>query len=175
MSSYGVAFVVEVPQGSSWVTGLVGYEDEPRSDGWACAQGCVDLDDEAVEQVREQLAITGGRAAVAEDRDDYGACFEVLEGRGGTLATVYRAFVLNADPEDADEVEAALGEYESDPRAEDVTGKQAAQAAAGLFGVDPTAMVEADATYRDTAWEELGVVGGPFPWWPALGLDWPTT
>jgi len=53
-----------------------------------------------------------------------------------------------------------------------VAGAQAAAAAAALFGVDPGPVVEAEIR-SDHAWEELGTVGGPFPWWSALQLPWP--
>ena len=42
---------------------------------------------------------------------------------------------------------------------------------ANLFEVDHAPMIDAE-NGADAAYECLGVVGGPFPWWGALGLAW---
>lgn len=177
MSTFGTAFVVDVPTGAS-----VGAEetlaeasDEISSvplDGGLVRLSRYSSDLEAIaEEITLLLAgLEGARAALAEDFDEYGARFRVLVGGVGH---VYQAFVLNADPEDPEAVEAAADDHEEDPRADDLTGSDAARRAAEVFDVDPTAMVEADRTYRSTAWEQIGVVGGPFPWWDALGLECP--
>lgn len=99
----------------------------------------------------------------------YGTAF-VLDVGG--VRTVHRRYVLNADPEDADEVADALAELDADPQVLDQAGPAAAEAAEALFGVDPEPVVRAE---RDSAsaWEEIGTIGGPFPWWSALELPWP--
>lgn len=173
MSSFGAAVVVDVPteqadRVAAALTGLV--EPSGEVDGLARLSGYTD----DLERVQDAvaLAVSGveeARAALALDWDEYGAEFQVLSAEG----IVYRAFVLNADPADPDAVETAVDDHEEDPRIGDLTGPAAANAAATLFGLDPQPMVQADATYTDTAWEEIGVIGGPFPWWGALGLEWP--
>lgn len=180
MSTFGTAFVVDVPAVASQRVGtaLAGVEADvdatPLEDGWVRLAGYSD-DVEAPGQVVEAVlsGLEGARAVLAEDFDEYGARFRVVVAQGGVVRVVYQAYVLNADPGDAGEVEAALGDHDQDPRAEDLTGHAAARAAAEVFGVDPQAMVEADRTYPSTAWEQIGAVGGPFPWWDALRLDWP--
>ena len=114
------------------------------------------------------------RAVIAEDNDEYGACWAVLAADGGTTRTVHRRYILNADPADPEDVGSALADFEEegDPRIHDVAGTGAVTATAILFGVDPAQVVEAE-TSSDAAWQELGTVGGPFPWWDALGLIWP--
>lgn len=113
-----------------------------------------------------------GRAVIAEDNDEFGASWTVLTCEGGAVTVVHRRYVLNADPDDPDEIEAAILDLEGDPRESDVAGASAAAKAARVFELDPDAMVAAEAR-SGAAWEELGVVGGPFPWWDALGLTWP--
>ena len=114
-----------------------------------------------------------GRAAIAEDNDEFGAMWAVLSAEDGTVSTVHRRYLLNADPANPTEVALALRDLDGvDPRRWDVAGEQAAAAAAVLFSVESSVMVAAE---RDsaTAFREIGTVGGPFPWWDALGLPWP--
>ena len=59
-----------------------------------------------------------------------------------------------------------------DPRADDVAGPQALADVALLFDADP-ALVLAAEVRAETAFEQMGTVGGPFPWVDALGLVWP--
>jgi hypothetical protein len=59
-----------------------------------------------------------------------------------------------------------------DPRERDIAGPDAAAAAAALFDADPAPAIEAERSSA-TAYEEIGVIGGPFPWWDALDLPWP--
>ncbi|MGI3781235.1 MAG: hypothetical protein ACRYG2_10710, partial [Janthinobacterium lividum] len=115
----------------------------------------------------------GGRMAVAEDNDDFGALWVVAQAGADGVQTVHRRYVLNADPEDADDVAEAVAELGEDPRAYDRSGPAAAAAAAAaLSGVVADRVVAAE---RDSAsaWEEFGTIGGPFPWWSALELPWP--
>jgi hypothetical protein len=113
------------------------------------------------------------RAAIAEDYDEYGALWVVLASADSRVDTVHRRYVLNADPNDPDDVAMAVAELGGvDPRTEDVAGSEAASDAAVLFDVEPAAMVAAESE-ADRAYREIGVVGGPFPWWRALRLPWP--
>ena len=133
---------------------------------------------ELVDQVADLLASAGrGRAAIAEDCDEYGARWVVLAVEDGIVRTLHRRYVLNADPHKPREVRRALrslavdGEVR-DPRDDDVAGVGAATEAALLFEVDPRPMIDAEAT-SDRAFERIGLVGGPFPWLGAVGLVWP--
>jgi hypothetical protein len=131
-----------------------------------------------IDQISALVASAGrGRAAVAEDNDEYGACWVVLAAEDGVTRTVHRRYILNASPRRGREVKQALKDFVvegqlRDPRADDVPGAPAATEAALLFGVDPRGVVDAEAR-SDTAFEGLGVVGGPFPWKDAMGLTWP--
>ena len=178
MSTYGTAFVLDVPGSfAPPVPDMVrrsarqGFRTV-APDGWH--RTVAYLDD--IELVDELLAwlqtTTGGRLAVAEDNDDFGALWVVARAVGGKVETVHRRYVLNADPADSDEVADALAELDQDPRTLDQAGPAAAEAAAALFGVDPGRVIRAE---RDSgsAWEEIGTIGGPFPWWSALELPWP--
>ncbi len=170
MSTYGTALVLDVPSGSdagpwtgevsdlgSGLTRLVAFSP----------------DIEQMEAVGAVLAAAGsGRAAVAEDHDEYGALWAVPAAEDGAVRTVHRRYVLNADPDDAREVAAAVEDHGTDPRTADVAGEAAAARAAALFGVDAAAMVQAERS-SGSAYLALGTVGGPFPWWDALGLPWP--
>lgn len=120
------------------------------------------------------MAVSAGtcRVAVAEDNDEFGALWVVLSVKDGLLQTVHRRYILNADPYRRREVRRALRELDGvDPRTEDVAGPAAAAAAADLFEVDRRPMLEAE---LDSVWafEKIGVVAGPFPWWRALRLPW---
>jgi len=128
---------------------------------------------EQVEGVRQVLAAVGhGRAVVAEDYDEYGALWVVLAASNGKVRTVHRRYILNADPNDPADVALVLQDFNgNDPRAEDVAGRAAATEAAKLFEVDPAPMADAEDS-ADSAHEDIGTVGGPFPWWDALGLEW---
>jgi hypothetical protein len=85
---------------------------------------------------------------------------------------VHRRYVLNADPADKQEIADALSDLGSDPRSADIAGPRAAAAAAAMFGVPAEPVVAAEAGSA-TAFEGIGVAGGPFPWWDALQLPWP--
>jgi hypothetical protein len=41
-----------------------------------------------------------------------------------------------------------------------------------VFGCDPARMIEAEQSSA-SAYLEIGIVGGPFPWRDALALPWP--
>jgi hypothetical protein len=120
------------------------------------------------------IALAGmARAAIAEDYDEYGALWVVLANEGRGVRTVHRRYVLNADPSDPADVALAVADIGGvDPRAQDLAGPEAAVDAAVLFDVEPAAMLAAEAA-SDRAYREIGVVGGPFPWWRALCLPWP--
>lgn len=127
-----------------------------------------------VDTVANWIARAGmARAAIAEDYDEYGALWVVLANEGRGVRTVHRRYVLNADPSDPADVAVAVADNDGvDPRLQDLAGPEAAVDAAVLFGVDPAAMLVAEAE-SDRAYREIGVVGGPFPWWRALRLPWP--
>jgi len=117
------------------------------------------------------------RAAIAEDNDEFGACWVVLAVRGGEVRTVHRRYLLNADPRSRRQVRLALQDFVvdgrvQDPRAADVAGARAATEAALLFGVDPGPVVDVEDGWHK-AHEEMGAVGGPFPWLGPMGLRWP--
>jgi hypothetical protein len=114
-----------------------------------------------------------GRAAIAEDHDEFGAEWTVLAVENGEVTVLHRRYVLNADPTDAADVADAISSHDGrDPRAGDVTGETAATAAAVAFGSEAGPMLAAEAA---AASSELitGAVGDAFPWWPALGIPWP--
>lgn len=128
-----------------------------------------------IEEIGELIAAAGNaRAVIAEDNDEFGACWAVLASDRGSTRIVHRRYILNADPSDPDDVALALTDFsvEGDPRALDVAGTEAARAAALLFGVDAEPVADAERRSAN-AWEGLGSVGGPFPWWDAMGLIWP--
>lgn len=178
MSSYGTALVIDVPDGVE-----IGVADEVREsfesgfrtvapDGWrrtVASLNAVGL----VDTILDTLRTAGqGRVAIAEDNDEFGACWLVASATAGTIEIVHRRYILNADPDDPDEVDGALTDLGTDPRRVDRPGPAAAQAAAVLFAVPAESMITAEQNSAE-AWQELGVVGGPFPWWSALGLPWP--
>ena len=95
----------------------------------------------------------------------------------GVARTVHRRHLLNADPRNRRQVRQALKGFDRrgrayDPRADDVAGPQALADVALLFDADP-ALVLAAEVRAETAFEQMGTVGGPFPWVDALGLVWP--
>jgi hypothetical protein len=112
------------------------------------------------------------RLAVAEDFDEYGVLWAVVSVSKGQAEVLHRRWLLNADPDDPDDVARAIEDNDGDPRVNDVAGAAAASAAARLFDGDPIAMEQAEEESVG-AWEEMGIIGGPFPWWDALELPWP--
>lgn len=133
---------------------------------------------EIVDEIASLLASAGeARAAIAEDHDEFGACWVVLSAVDGVARTVHRRHLLNADPRNRRQVRQALKGFDRggrayDPRADDVAGPQALADVALLFDADP-ALVLAAEVRAETAFEQMGTVGGPFPWVDALGLVWP--
>jgi hypothetical protein len=178
MATYGTVVAVDIaPDGDvrAVLEGLGSWDAAWRLDapsGWTrltLTTGEIDR----VEQVRALLATAGkGCAALAEDHDEYGALWAVLAARPGAIRTVHRRYVLNAHPKRPWQVARALADHGTDPRADDVAGATAAREAAEMFGVEAGPVVAAEAR-ADELHRNLGVVGGPFPWWDALGLVWP--
>lgn len=178
MSTYGTAVAIDVAPDGRLDAVLAELHDwsawgSPVGDtGWTritlSSNGIQRLGD-----VRHLLTVARKAcAAVAEDNDEYGALWVVLAARPGALRTVHRRYVLNADPRDPGEVAAQVARLGGDPRRRDVAGPAAARAAAEMFGVDPEPVLAAEAASHRLH-ESIGVVGGPFPWWDALGLTWP--
>ena len=177
MSTYGTAVVIDVrPADASRVVAALDpastFVDVP--DGRWVRVTTYLADIEQLDRVSELLAGAGlGRAVIAEDYDEYGALWVVLAATDGAVRTVHRRYVLNADPGSPREVALALqGLDGQDPRRQDVAGLKAATAAATLFEVEPGPMLRAEVD-AERAFESIGVVAGPFPWWRALGLAWP--
>lgn len=177
MSTYGTAVALDLAPGAD-VDGVLGVLRpwsawrRPLDRGWTRLT-LAGRDIDQVDEVRAQLVIAGtGCAAVAEDHDEYGALWVVLAARPGEVRTVHRRYVLAADPADPRAVRLAVAAHGADPRVHDVAGADAAREAAEMFGTDPAPVVAAE-TASATAFEGIGVVGGPFPWWDALGLTWP--
>jgi hypothetical protein len=180
MSTYGTAIVIDVAPGGDVdeVLSVLSRRDPhtkatETESGWTRVTAF--LADVGQLALIEYAAVSAGRArvAVAEDNDEYGALWVVLSASDGRATAVHRRYVLNADPHDPSDVALALQDLDGiDPRAVDVAGPAAAAAAAELFEVDPGPMVEAEHD-SDSAFKEIGVVGGPFPWWDALSLPWP--
>ena len=180
MSTFGTALVVDIAPGGE-LRGIAAALDTLQSfpvaheleSGWTrVVAGTSEI--ETLARV-EVMLVSGGtcRAAVAEDYDEYGALWVVLSAHGGKVRTVHRRYVLNADPRRRRQVRAAIRSLDGiDPRDEDVAGEPAAASAAELFDVRPGPMVEAERSSGD-AYKGIGTVGGPFPWWSALGLPWP--
>lgn len=133
---------------------------------------------EVIDKITALLESAGeARAAIAEDNDEFGACWVVVAVEGGVARTVHRRYVLNADPRSRRDVRQTLRDFVQDgqlkdPRADDVAGAEAAAQAARLFGVEAGPVVDAEAG-SVTAFEGLGIVGGPFPWLEPMGLTWP--
>ncbi|HLN77480.1 MAG TPA: hypothetical protein VK204_10585 [Nocardioidaceae bacterium] len=179
MSTFGTALVIDLAPGSevseiaAVLNARVAY---PRAieleSGWTRVSAF--MPDVGQLDLIKDMSVSAGtcRVAVAEDNDEFGALWAVLSVRDGVVETVHRRYVLNADPTDPGEVEAALQDLDGvDPRAEDVAGPGAARAAADLFEVEQARMLEAELE-STWAFEQIGVVGGPFPWWDALRLHW---
>jgi hypothetical protein len=179
MSSFGTAFVIDVaPEGDLTEIAAVLNAREAfpvasqLDSGWTRVRAGL-RDIEQLDLI-EWIAVSAGscRVAVAQDNDEYGALWVVLAVEDGVVRTVHRRYILNADPYRRRQVRRALRDFAGrDPRAEDVAGPEAAAAAAELFGVDRSRMLEAE---LDSVWafQKIGVVAGPFPWWDALGLPW---
>jgi hypothetical protein len=182
MSTFGTALVIDVAQGgglSEVVAALDSLDGLPviaeTDSRWVRVSAF--LPDVGRLALVERVISGAGecRAAVAEDNDEYGALWVVLAARDGLVRTVHRRYVLNADPRRRRAVAAAIRSLDGiDPRKEDVAGEPAAASAAELFDVAPGPMVEAERG-SDGLYRSIGVVGGPFPWWDALGLRWPGT
>ncbi len=194
MSTYATTVWVDVrPDGpvSRVAEGLEGLRDPSSALGVPEERIWVDVESdrvrlttyltfaiELVDPITAMLVTAGeARAAIAEDNDEFGACWVVLAVDGGIARTVHRRYVLNADPRSRRDVKQTLRDFVQDgevkdPRADDVAGAQAAAEAALLFGVEPGPVVDAEKG-SVTAFEELGVVGGPFPWREPMGLTWP--
>lgn len=119
----------------------------------------VQVDESATEVLS---GLTDGRVAVADDFDEYGAIFSSWQADHNGARLVYRAVIC---PEEDDSLRAE-GELP------ELTGESAADQLATLWGVDAAAVRAADAQ-QSALPDKLGVVGGPFPWWSALGLPWP--
>jgi hypothetical protein len=180
VSSFGTVYVVDTARGADTSPlearlAAAGHDlfRLTMPDGWTRVTGATA--DVGQTELLEHVVSSAGnaRAAVAEDNDEYGALWLVLEGRDGRVRTVHRRYILNADPQDPEQVSLALQDLApEDPRSRDVAGDSAAAAAARLFGTDTGAMRRAEAA-SVTAFQELGIVGGPFPWWDALALTWP--
>ncbi|WP_375489096.1 hypothetical protein [uncultured Jatrophihabitans sp.] len=178
MSTYGTTFVIDVAPGSAYRpsnavrASLVDGFRTRAADGWERVSVSVS-EIEVVDDLLSGLAAAGtARLAVAEDNDEFGARWVVARASDGVVEVVHRRYILNADPESSDEVDVALEDLDGDPRDADIAGVPAATAAADTFGVAAPAVVDAEEESA-TAWEEIGIVGGPFPWWDALGLPWP--
>ena len=179
MSTFGTAIVIDVAPGSelSEIAAVLNARDAfpcavELESGWTRVSAF--LPDVGQLDLIKDLSVSAGtcRVAVAEDDDEFGALWVVLSVRDGVVETVHRRYILNADPNDPAEVEAALQDLDGvDPRTEDVAGPGAAQAGADLFEVEQAPMLEAE---LESAWafEQIGIVGGPFPWWDALRLPW---
>lgn len=180
MSTFGTVLVVDVAPGGE-LRGIAATLNALRSfpvahqmeSGWTRVVAATS-DIETLAQIKVMLISAGTcRAAVAEDNDEYGALWVVLSGHGGRVRTVHRRYVLNANPRRRLQVRAAIRSLDGiDPRDEDVAGEPAAASAAELFDVPPGPMVEAERSSGD-AYQGIGTVGGPFPWWSALQLPWP--
>lgn len=180
MSTYGVAVVVDVHRAESLDDILDGVAELGGASWLAPVEGAWQrvtaghAQISQVDTVVSWIARAGmARAAIAEDYDEYGALWVVLANEGSGVRTVHRRYVLSADPSDPADVALAVADLDGvDPRAQDLAGPEAARDAAVLFDVDPSAMVVAEAESH-RAYQEIGVVGGPFPWWRALRLPWP--
>ena len=177
MSTYGTAVALDLAPEADVDTvlttlGAWSAWRRPLPDGWTRLT-LASAEVGQLDEVRAMLVIAGkGCAAVAEDDDEYGAFWVVLAARPGVVRTVHRRYLLHADPYDRRAVRIAVADLGEDPRVRDVAGRDAAREAAEMFGVDAAAVLAAEES-SDRAHERMGVVGGPFPWWDALGLTWP--
>jgi hypothetical protein len=179
LSTFGTALVIDVAPGGDLreIASVLNAREafpmvEQLHSGWTRVNAGL-RDIEQLDLI-ERLAVSAGtcRVAVAQDNDEYGALWVVLAVHDGEVRTVHRRYVLNADPYSRREVRRALRDFKGrDPRNADVAGPEAAAAAADLFEVDRQPMLEAE---LDSVWayQKIGVVAGPFPWWDALGLPW---
>ena len=180
MSTYGTALVLDVPADAhigvleEALQAQDGFISWHNGAGFQRLAAYMPMKIDQYPLVERLLAwVARGRAAIAEDYDEFGALWMVLEARNGTVRTVHRRYVLNANPRRPWEVKAALASLDGvDPRKDDVPGAAAAAEAAAVFDADERAMVTAERASK-RAYRELGVIGGPFPWWTALGLPWP--
>ncbi len=186
MSTYASAVWVDVrPDGpvTDVARALDGVEpDQPVwvdvDSAWVRLTTYLPLRVEVGDEIAAVLATAGNaRAAIAEDHDEFGASWTVLSAAGGVARTVHRRYLLNADPRSRRQVRLALRAFERDgrphePRDDDVAGPQALADVALLFDADPARVLAAEVR-AEKAFEDMGVVGGPFPWVEALGLVWP--
>jgi hypothetical protein len=180
MSTFGTALVVDTPPGVPFDppdpvrSALVDGFGTTAPDGWDRAVALVS-EVEVVDDLLDALLLAGtGRLAVAEDNNGYGVRWVVAHAVDGEVETVHRRYLLAADPADAAATAGAVDRVGEDPRVHDLAGPEAAAAAARVFGVDPAPVVAAEAESAQ-AWRRMGTPGGPFPWWPALGLPFPRT
>lgn len=177
MSTHGTAIIIDTDDAESMTRLLHSViaraePDHASSTVWAPLQPLgpttvrggiylpgVQIDEEATEILSQ---LTSGRVAVADDFDEYGAIFSSWNVDQHAPHLVYRAVIC---PEGDDSLR-------EDSELPELTGEFAANQLAALWRVDPATVRAADAQ-RDSLTDELEVVGGPFPWWSALGLAWP--
>jgi hypothetical protein len=179
MSSYGTASLMDVTSADD-LAAIEGFIESrgahafspPSPSGWIRRTAYFEEPGILDDLMLVARNLEKARIVLAEDFDEYGALWAVLAVDSGAVRTVHRRYVLNADPDDEDSIAEAISELETDPRTEDIAGDEAAAAVALLFDVDPAAVVTAERE-SDSAWESIGIIGGPFPWWDALELPWP--
>ncbi|KNX38848.1 hypothetical protein [Luteipulveratus halotolerans] len=178
MGTHALAYVVDIEPGSTFaapatIAAVTRYlYDEHLAGGWSRHAAYADAPDDW-DLLLPAVADAGrARLVVAADFDEYGALWLVASADGGVVREVHRRYVLNADPTDTAAVTAAIDELGEDPRAEDIAGPDAAGEAAVLFGQPTGPMVQAEAGSA-SAYQRIGTVAAPFPWWEALGLRWP--
>lgn len=179
MSTYGTALVIDAPHRDELArTGVQLATDgdvwaSSAPDGWGRLTVAVREISQTDRVKTLLLALGTARAVVAEDHDEFGAEWTVLSAVDGDVATVHRRYLLGVDPSDRRAVAELIRAIGVDPREGDVQGGPAAAAAAELFGVDPAPVLDAEERSAQ-AHHLMGTVGGPFPWWQALGLAWPS-
>ena len=178
MGTHALAYVVDTAPGSTFaapatIAAVTRYSyDEHLAGGWRRHAAYADAPDDWDLLLPAVADAGGARLVVAADFDEYGALWLVASADGGVVRQVHRRYVLNADPADAAAVAAAIEDLGEDPCADDLAGPDAAGEAAELFGqqTGPMAQAEADSA---SAYQRIGTVAGPFPWWSALSLRWP--
>ena len=178
MSTYGTALVIDAPHHDELVRAGVRLASDgdvwagSAPDGWGRLTVAL-REISQTDRVTTLLRSLGtARAVVAEDHDEFGAEWTVLSAVDGHVTTVHRRYLLAVDPGDRRAVARYVRAIGADPREADVPGGAAAADAAQLFGVDPAPVLDAEERSAE-AHTLMGTVGGPFPWWRALGLAWP--